>query len=167
MPPAHVTWRRIGEHPAPPAPQALETPTLPHSSHLPRPLQKRTRHRIHHHDSTPPTQAGSTAARQLEMVPPPTHHHILTTPRLTLCPPLQPPKRRPAAATTDAGPSRAARPSKLAKEHGITAQEETDIREAFSLFSEPMAGEKEGVIPIPDVRRALMYFPPTPHLHPH
>lgn len=76
--------------------------------------------------------------------------------------PHQPPKRRPAAATTDAGPSRAARPSKLAKEHGITAQEETDIREAFSLFSEPMAGEKEGVIPIPDVRRALMYIPPPP-----
>lgn len=76
--------------------------------------------------------------------------------------PHQPPKRRPAAATTDAGPSRTARPSKLAKEHGITAQEETDIREAFSLFSEPMAGEKEGVIPIPDVRRALMYIPPPP-----
>lgn len=80
----------------------------------------------------------------------------------SLSPPLQPPKRRPAAATTDAGPSRAARPSKLAKEHGITAQEETDIREAFSLFSEPMAGEKEGVIPIPDVRRALMYLLPPP-----
>ncbi|KAK0752361.1 calmodulin [Schizothecium vesticola] len=67
-----------------------------------------------------------------------------------------PPKRRPAAATTDAGTSRAARPSKLAKEHGITAQEETDIREAFSLFSEPMDGEKEGAIPIPDVRRAMI-----------
>lgn len=80
--------------------------------------------------------------------------------------PHQPPKRRPAAATTDAGPSRAARPSKLAKEHGITAQEETDIREAFSLFSEPMAGEKEGVIPIPDVRRALMYIPSPPPPYP-
>ncbi|KAK1831557.1 Las1-like protein [Podospora conica] len=68
-----------------------------------------------------------------------------------------PPKRRPPPpATAEASTSRAARPSKLAKEHGITAQEETDIREAFSLFSEPMDGEKEGVIPIPDVRRAMI-----------
>lgn len=48
------------------------------------------------------------------------------------------------------------RQSKLAKEHGITAQEEAEIREAFGLFSEPMDGEKEGIIPIGDVRRAMM-----------
>ncbi|AEO62635.1 uncharacterized protein THITE_120565 [Thermothielavioides terrestris NRRL 8126] len=50
----------------------------------------------------------------------------------------------------------AARPSKLAKEHNLTAEEEAEIREAFSLFAEPMEGEKEGVIPIGDVRRALI-----------
>ena len=52
-----------------------------------------------------------------------------------------------------------ARPSKLAKELGLTAQQESEIREAFSLFAEPYPGEKEGVITIPDVRRALMYDP--------
>jgi hypothetical protein len=44
----------------------------------------------------------------------------------------------------------------LAKEHNITAQEEAEIKEAFGLFSEPMDGEKEGVIPTGDVRRAMM-----------
>ncbi|KAG7288843.1 hypothetical protein NEMBOFW57_005202 [Staphylotrichum longicolle] len=41
-------------------------------------------------------------------------------------------------------PAPSARPSKLAKENNITAQEEAEIREAFSLFSEPLEGEKEG-----------------------
>ena len=49
------------------------------------------------------------------------------------------------------------RQSKLAKENNITAQEEAEIKEAFSLFAEPMDGEKQGVIPIGDVRRAMMY----------
>ncbi|EAA31861.3 hypothetical protein GE21DRAFT_7315 [Neurospora crassa] len=48
------------------------------------------------------------------------------------------------------------RQSKLAKENNITAQEEAEIKEAFSLFAEPMDGEKEGVIPIRDVRRAMI-----------
>nr|CDP25328.1 Putative protein of unknown function [Podospora anserina S mat+] len=48
--------------------------------------------------------------------------------------------------------------SRLAKEHNVTPQEEAEIREAFSLFAEPMEGEgREGVIPTHDVRRALMY----------
>ncbi|KAK0638686.1 hypothetical protein B0T16DRAFT_381854 [Cercophora newfieldiana] len=69
-----------------------------------------------------------------------------------------PPRRRLA----DAGPKQ--RQSKLAKEHNITPQEEADIREAFSLFSEPLDGEKEGVIPTADVRRAMIALgiPPTP-----
>ncbi|ROW02932.1 hypothetical protein VSDG_01960 [Cytospora chrysosperma] len=46
--------------------------------------------------------------------------------------------------------------SKLAKEHDITAQEEAEIKEAFTLFAEPMEGEREGVIPIDDVRRAMI-----------
>jgi Ca2+-binding EF-hand superfamily protein len=51
-----------------------------------------------------------------------------------------------------------ARQSKLAKEHNITAAEENEIKEAFALFSVEKKGEKEGVIPIGDVRRALMYL---------
>ncbi|KAM7209156.1 hypothetical protein V8F20_000494 [Naviculisporaceae sp. PSN 640] len=60
------------------------------------------------------------------------------------------------AAAADHASSSKTRQSKLAKEHGITAQEEAEIREAFGLFSEPMDGEKEGVIPIGDVRRAMI-----------
>lgn len=68
-----------------------------------------------------------------------------------------PPKRRPPTAATGSAGAKQPQPrqSKLAKEHNITAQEEADIKEAFGLFSEPMDGEKEGVIPIGDVRRAM------------
>ncbi|KAH7152410.1 beta-lactamase-like protein [Dactylonectria estremocensis] len=48
------------------------------------------------------------------------------------------------------------RQSKLAKEHNVTPQEEGEIREAFSLFAEPMDGEKLGVLPIDDVKSALV-----------
>ncbi|KAK3937657.1 hydroxyacylglutathione hydrolase [Diplogelasinospora grovesii] len=71
----------------------------------------------------------------------------------------------PPAASNDASSSttKGTRQSKLAKEHKITAQEEAEIKEAFGLFSEPMEGEKEGVIPIGDVRRAMIALgiPPT------
>lgn len=55
------------------------------------------------------------------------------------------------------------RQSKLAKEHNISARQEREIKEAFALFAEPMEGEKEGVIPIDDVRRAMVALgvPPT------
>ncbi|SPQ21868.1 bd9c0cdc-73b9-4e44-b1dc-d01c46b986d7 [Thermothielavioides terrestris] len=74
---------------------------------------------------------------------------------------MPPKRRRPAAgasssAAASTSKATAARPSKLAKEHNLTAEEEAEIREAFSLFAEPMEGEKEGVIPIGDVRRALI-----------
>ncbi|KAI1847195.1 hypothetical protein JX265_011870 [Neoarthrinium moseri] len=62
-----------------------------------------------------------------------------------------PPKRK---ASASAAPKE--RQSKLAKEHNISAREEAEIKEAFALFSEPMDGEKEGVIPINDVRRAMV-----------
>lgn len=78
---------------------------------------------------------------------------------LILVPNKQPAKRRNATASTAENGSSSnpkTRPSKLAKEHGISAQEEAEIKEAFGLFSEPMDGEKEGVIPIGDVRRAMM-----------
>ncbi|RFU73076.1 hydroxyacylglutathione hydrolase [Trichoderma arundinaceum] len=76
-----------------------------------------------------------------------------------------PPKRRAG------GPSTAPKPrqSKLAKEHNVSAQEEGEIKEAFSLFAEPMDGEKNGVLPINDVKSALIALgiPPssTAELH--
>ncbi|TVY73622.1 Centrin-2, partial [Lachnellula suecica] len=72
------------------------------------------------------------------------------------------PPRRRAPAPAPAEPK--ARQSKLAKEHKITAAEENEIKEAFALFSQKKKGEKEGVIPIGDVRRALIALgiPPSP-----
>ncbi|KAH7395965.1 hypothetical protein BKA64DRAFT_709337 [Cadophora sp. MPI-SDFR-AT-0126] len=72
-----------------------------------------------------------------------------------------PPKRRaaePAEASTATQ-----RPSKLAKEHNITAAEESEIKDAFEIFQETRKGEKEKVIPIQDVRRAMkaLGIPPT------
>jgi hydroxyacylglutathione hydrolase len=70
--------------------------------------------------------------------------------------PSQPPKRKaPAEASTTT--TKAPRRSKLAKEHNITAEEEAEIKEAFGLFAEPMDGEKEGILPIDDLRRAMVY----------
>lgn len=51
------------------------------------------------------------------------------------------------------------RASKLAKENGVTAEQEAEIREAFSLFAvqHPDHYEsKEGVLRRDDVRRCLM-----------
>ncbi|KAI1175515.1 EF-hand [Nemania sp. FL0916] len=69
--------------------------------------------------------------------------------------------RKSAAPAKDAPPKE--RQSKLAKEHNISAREEREIKEAFALFAEPMDGEKEGVIPTKDVRRAMVALgiPPT------
>ncbi|KAH7033288.1 calmodulin [Microdochium trichocladiopsis] len=82
-----------------------------------------------------------------------------------------PPKRRAAGGGGGAAAASAAsatslpkeRQSKLAKEHNISARQEREIKEAFALFAEPMDGEKEGVIPIDDVRRAMVALgvPPT------
>ncbi|RYP57903.1 hypothetical protein DL769_009207 [Monosporascus sp. CRB-8-3] len=71
-----------------------------------------------------------------------------------------PPKRK-AATTASEAPKE--RQSKLAKEHNISAGQEREIKEAFALFAEPMEGEKEGVIPTGDVRRAMVALgiPPT------
>ncbi|KAI8951373.1 hypothetical protein F4801DRAFT_545322 [Xylaria longipes] len=66
-----------------------------------------------------------------------------------------PPKRKAAGSAKNAAPKE--RQSKLAKEHNISAREEREIKEAFALFAEPMDGEKEGVIPTKDVRRAMVY----------
>lgn len=66
----------------------------------------------------------------------------------------QPPKRKATASGSGGAPK--ARQSKLAKEHNVTPQEEGEIREAFSLFAEPMDGEKLGVLPIDDVKSALI-----------
>ncbi|TQV99245.1 hypothetical protein V2A60_004730 [Cordyceps javanica] len=74
-----------------------------------------------------------------------------------------PPKRKPATTASSAaargaagGGKGAPRQSKLAKEHNVSAQEENEIREAYSLFAEPADGEKNGVLPIDDVKSALI-----------
>ncbi|KAJ5101965.1 hypothetical protein NUU61_004187 [Penicillium alfredii] len=70
-----------------------------------------------------------------------------------------PPKRRGAPASSSAATPKRARPSKLAKENDITAEEENEIKEVFHLFSdkhEDFPAEKEGVIPREDVRKALV-----------
>ncbi|PTB62867.1 EF-hand [Trichoderma citrinoviride] len=64
-----------------------------------------------------------------------------------------PPKRKSGGPPT--APSKP-RQSKLAKEHNVSAQEEAEIKEAFSLFAEPMDGEKNGVLPIGDLKSALI-----------
>lgn len=69
---------------------------------------------------------------------------------------MQPPKRRAAIAKTKLT---AKRPSKLAKEHGLTADQEAEMREAFGLFAvrhPDHEEEKEGVLRRDDVRRCLM-----------
>ncbi|OLN84471.1 Caltractin [Colletotrichum chlorophyti] len=65
----------------------------------------------------------------------------------------KPAKRKPQTDPTSVPRPRA---SKLAKEHNITAAEEREIREAFSLFAEPSPSSKEGVIRTSDVRSALV-----------
>ncbi|KAL3957775.1 hypothetical protein ACCO45_008353 [Purpureocillium lilacinum] len=70
-----------------------------------------------------------------------------------------PPRRKPAtaaSASASGSASKAPRQSKLAKEHNVSAQEEGEIKEAWGLFAEPMDGEKNGVLPIDDVKSALM-----------
>lgn len=82
--------------------------------------------------------------------------HSYRAPYLTT---TQPPKRRGAPASSSAAPKRA-RPSKLAKENNISAEEETEIKEVFHLFAEKnedFPAEKDGVIPREDVRKALVY----------
>ncbi|KAF2011339.1 EF-hand superfamily Ca2+-modulated protein [Aaosphaeria arxii CBS 175.79] len=67
-----------------------------------------------------------------------------------------PPKRR-AAASSKPAPKK--RPSKLAKEHGLTAEQEAEIREAFGLFAvnhPDHEDSKEGAIRRDDVRRCLI-----------
>ncbi|KAJ0308300.1 hypothetical protein COL5a_000797 [Colletotrichum fioriniae] len=69
-------------------------------------------------------------------------------------PPTQKPSSSTTTTTTDVPRPRA---SKLAKEHNISAHEEREIREAFSLFAEPLKGySKEGVMPTSDVRSCLV-----------
>jgi Ca2+-binding EF-hand superfamily protein len=77
----------------------------------------------------------------------------------------KPPKRRGAPASSSATPKKA-RQSKLAKENDISAEEENEIKEVFQLFADAhddFPGEKEGVIPREDVRKAMVYVPPLRH----
>ncbi|KAF2190048.1 EF-hand superfamily Ca2+-modulated protein [Zopfia rhizophila CBS 207.26] len=68
-----------------------------------------------------------------------------------------PPKRRAAASAKTA--LQAKRPSKLAKENDLTADQEAEIREAFGLFAihhPDHEDSKEGVLRRDDVRRCLI-----------
>jgi hypothetical protein len=69
----------------------------------------------------------------------------------------QAPKRRAPAPP----PAPKPRLTKLAKENNITNDQESEIREAFSLFAETdvkgYVKEKAGVIKAEDVRRCLVY----------
>ncbi|OAX82972.1 hypothetical protein ACJ72_02672 [Emergomyces africanus] len=80
--------------------------------------------------------------------------------------PPQPPKRRSAPSASTGPKEKRTRQSKLARENNITGEEESEIKEAFHLFStqsEEYSAEKEGVIRTQDVRRALIALglPPT------
>ncbi|KAI5862800.1 calmodulin [Durotheca rogersii] len=70
--------------------------------------------------------------------------------------PLPPKRKAPAAESSSSSSAPREKPSKLAKEHNISAREEREIKEAFALFAEPLDGEKDGVIPTKDVRRAMI-----------
>lgn len=88
--------------------------------------------------------------------PPPTDlsHKILT-------PSFQPPRRKPP--TTTPGPSTTKPPttrrSKLAKENSITADQESQISEAFLLFA---SSSKPPTLPTADLRRALIALDAAP-----
>ena len=74
------------------------------------------------------------------------------------------PKRRQPAATASAPKPAAKRRSKLAKDNNISADEEEEIQEAFSLFVQRTKKDvKDGEIATQDVRRALIALnaPPT------
>ncbi|KAL1302961.1 hypothetical protein AAFC00_003279 [Neodothiora populina] len=79
-----------------------------------------------------------------------------------------PPKRRPpATASSAAKAAPKKRPSKLAKENDLTADQEAEIQEAFALFSvqdhPDFEDEKEGAIKIEDVRRCLIALNTPPN----
>lgn len=85
----------------------------------------------------------------------------MMSPELTIAR-IQPPKRRGTGPSSSATGPKRARPSKLAKENNITAEEENEIKEVFQLFAdahEDFPTEKEGVIPREDVRKAMVYVP--------
>lgn len=84
----------------------------------------------------------------------------LQFPRI-LTPSSQPPRRKPP--TTTPGPSTTKHPttrrSKLAKENSITADQESQISEAFSLFA---SSTKPPTLPTADLRRALIALDAAP-----
>lgn len=80
---------------------------------------------------------------------------------------MQPPKRRAPAAASNAKAAPKKRASKLAKENNITADQENEILEAYSLFAvtdnPDYSDEKEGVLRTEDVRRCLIALNTPPN----
>lgn len=72
---------------------------------------------------------------------------------------LQPPRKRAAPAATKATPQ--PRRSKLAKDNDISAEQETEIKEAWSLCREDdvenFEGEKEGVVPTSKIAAVMRW----------
>lgn len=71
---------------------------------------------------------------------------------------LQPPKKKATAVAKGKQPAKPRR-SKLAQEHEITAEDEAEIKAAWSMFAqhdvENYEDEKEGVIRTTDVRSCM------------
>jgi Ca2+-binding EF-hand superfamily protein len=67
---------------------------------------------------------------------------------------VKPPKRKQAAAAAPKPPAK--RRSKLAKDNDISAEEEAEIQEAFSLFAKQDEDSSATVIATSDIRRCLI-----------
>ena len=70
---------------------------------------------------------------------------------------MKPPRKKPTAVAMGKQPGKPRR-SKLAQEHDLTTEEESEIRAAWDMFAihnNPDYEEKEGVVRREDVRRAL------------
>ena len=70
---------------------------------------------------------------------------------------MKPPKKTPTAVAKVKQPAKPRR-SKLAQEHDLTTEEESEIRAAWDMFAihdNPDYEEKEGAVRREDVRRAM------------
>lgn len=69
------------------------------------------------------------------------------------------PRKKQSSQAQQKAPTKSTRRSKLAKENDLTAEEEAEIKEAWSLFRqddvEEFEDEKEGVIRTDDVNQAM------------
>ncbi|KAK5167471.1 uncharacterized protein LTR77_007170 [Saxophila tyrrhenica] len=76
---------------------------------------------------------------------------------------MAPKRKQPTGSSSKTATTPAKRRSKLAKDNDLSADEESEIQEAFALFSFQSFSSKESLIATSDVRRALIALntPPT------